>query len=204
MEHSDGNSTEPQAEDESNQTRSQQRTAAVFTAGSADMSPITGPGDFYREFVLESKKLWFLAGPGIFSFVSKYSLGAFTQIFAGHIGTIELTAVSVENSLIAGFSYGILLGNVVLYGSAFVRWIPQKCKNLRLFLAFVLMVTRNVYPSLFSNDPEVQNIVKELTPLLSFCIIINNVQPVLSGNLARNDIRDCAANDCYFGDDLQN
>jgi len=24
------------------------------------------------------------------------------------------------------------------------------------------------------------------------------------GNLARNDIRDCAANDCYFGDDLQN
>ncbi|XP_017416934.1 protein DETOXIFICATION 30 isoform X2 [Vigna angularis] len=416
MEHSDGNSTEPQAEDESNQTRSQQRTAAVFTAGSADMSPITGPGDFYREFVLESKKLWFLAGPGIFSFVSKYSLGAFTQIFAGHIGTIELTAVSVENSLIAGFSYGILLGMgsalETLCGQAvgagklnmlgvymqrswvllsitacvlcflyvfagpfltligqdpeisraagkFAIWmIPQLfayafnfpvakflqtqskviviaaisgvamalhpllswllimkvewglvgaavvlnaswwfivvaqlayvlsgrcgaawkgfsweafgnlwsffrlslasavmlclemwyfmalllfagylknakiyvgafsiCMNILgwtimvsfgmnaatsvrisnelgahhprtalfslvvavitsimigLFLAFVLMVTRNVYPSLFSNDPEVQNIVKELTPLLSFCIIINNVQPVLS------------------------
>jgi len=106
MEHSNG--TEPHAADES-QTRSQQRNAAVFTAGSADMAPITGPGDFYREFVLESKKLWFLAGPAIFSFVSKYSLGAFTQIFAGHIGTIDLTAVSVENSLIAGFSYGILV-----------------------------------------------------------------------------------------------
>ncbi|WVZ11143.1 hypothetical protein V8G54_015673 [Vigna mungo] len=110
MEHSHAISTEPHAEDDlSNQTRSQQRTTAVFTAGSDDMAPITGPGDFYREFVLESKKLWFLAGPGIFSFVSKYSLGAFTQIFAGHIGTIQLTAVSVENSLIAGFSYGILV-----------------------------------------------------------------------------------------------
>ena len=55
-----------------------------------------------------------------------------------------------------------------------------------LFLAFVLMVTRDVYPSLFSNDIEVQNLVKELTPLLSFCIVINNVQPVLSGNMCSN------------------
>jgi len=52
-----------------------------------------------------------------------------------------------------------------------------------LFLAFVLMITRNEYPSLFSNDTEVKNLVKELTPLLSFCIVINNVQPVLSGNM---------------------
>ncbi|XP_028195526.1 protein DETOXIFICATION 29-like [Glycine soja] len=60
--------------------------------------------------MVESKKLGYLAGPAIFSFVSKYSLGAFTQIFAGHVGTIDLAAVSVENSLIAGFSYGIMLG----------------------------------------------------------------------------------------------
>ncbi|KOM39271.1 hypothetical protein LR48_Vigan03g265300 [Vigna angularis] len=63
-----------------------------------DTAPITGPNDFYREFVLESKKLWFLAGPGIFSIVSKYSLGALTQIFAGHIGTIELTKLWVSSS----------------------------------------------------------------------------------------------------------
>ncbi|XP_047162114.1 protein EXPORTIN 1A-like [Vigna umbellata] len=37
----------------------------------------------------------------------QYSLGTFTQIFSGHIGTIELTPISVENSLIAGFSYDI-------------------------------------------------------------------------------------------------
>ncbi|KAG5050756.1 hypothetical protein JHK87_002954 [Glycine soja] len=82
----------------------------VFIAGTPDIALITSTGDFYREFMVESKKLGYLAGPAIFSFVSKYSLGAFTQIFAGHVGTIDLAAVSVENSLIAGFSYGIMLG----------------------------------------------------------------------------------------------
>ncbi|KAK7407224.1 hypothetical protein VNO78_08950 [Psophocarpus tetragonolobus] len=116
MEHSggDGNSREPfltsRAGDESHQIHQQSETTAVFSAGSDDIAPITGPGDFAREFIVESKKLWYLAGPAIFSFVSKYSLGAFTQIFAGHVGTIDLAAVSVENSLIAGFSFGIMLG----------------------------------------------------------------------------------------------
>ncbi|PIM98345.1 putative membrane protein, predicted efflux pump [Handroanthus impetiginosus] len=39
-----------------------------------------------------------------------YSLGAFTQTFAGHVGTLELAAFSIENSVIAGLSLGILLG----------------------------------------------------------------------------------------------
>ncbi|TKY69911.1 TRANSPARENT TESTA protein 12 [Spatholobus suberectus] len=113
MEHSDGNSTEPllpHSADESHQIHPRPEATSVFTAGTPDIAPITGPGDFSREFIVESKKLWYLAGPAVFSFVSKYSLGAFTQIFAGHVGTIDLAAVSVENSLIAGFSYGIMLG----------------------------------------------------------------------------------------------
>ncbi|RDY06813.1 Protein DETOXIFICATION 29, partial [Mucuna pruriens] len=113
MEHSDGNSTQPlltPRADEPHQIHPHPDSTAVFAAGTSDIAPITGPGDFYRQFIVESKKLWYLAGPAIFSFVSKYSLGAFTQIFAGHLGTIDLAAVSVENSLIAGFSYGIMLG----------------------------------------------------------------------------------------------
>ncbi|KAK2428013.1 Protein DETOXIFICATION 29 [Trifolium repens] len=84
--------------------------AAVFTAAAPDMEPITSPRDFFTQYIVESKKLWYLAGPAIFSFVSKYSLGAVTQIFAGHVSTIDLAAVSVENSLIAGFSFGLMLG----------------------------------------------------------------------------------------------
>ena len=74
-----------------------------------DIKPIQSPRDFFGEFLVESKKLWFLAGPAIFTSVCQYSLGAVTQVFAGHVGTIELAAVSVENSVVAGFSFGLLV-----------------------------------------------------------------------------------------------
>ncbi|GAU45939.1 hypothetical protein TSUD_238410 [Trifolium subterraneum] len=87
---------------------------AIFTAAALDMEPITSPRDFFTQYIVESKKLWYLAGPAIFSFVSKYSLGAVTQIFAGHVSTIDLAAVSVENSLIAGFSFGLMLSTTTI------------------------------------------------------------------------------------------
>ncbi|CAE6067926.1 unnamed protein product [Arabidopsis arenosa] len=75
-----------------------------------DIPPITTVAGFVREFNVETKKLWYLAGPAIFTSVNQYSLGAITQVFAGHISTIALAAVSVENSVVAGFSFGIMLG----------------------------------------------------------------------------------------------
>ncbi|KAK1314040.1 Protein TRANSPARENT TESTA 12 [Acorus calamus] len=75
-----------------------------------DIEPIRGVGDFWREFKVESKKLWYLAGPAIFTSICQYSLGAVTQTFAGHVGDLELAAVSIENSVIAGFSFGVMLG----------------------------------------------------------------------------------------------
>ncbi|KAI4388410.1 hypothetical protein MLD38_000737 [Melastoma candidum] len=63
-----------------------------------------------REFGGESKKLWHLAGPAIFTALSQYSLGALTQTFAGLVGELELAAVSVENSVIAGLAFGVMLG----------------------------------------------------------------------------------------------
>ncbi|XLU57013.1 hypothetical protein S245_051661, partial [Arachis hypogaea] len=85
-------------------------TAAVFTTKSDDIPPINGIRDFLREFSIEIKKLWYLAGPAIFTSLSQYSLGAITLLLAGHISTIALAAVSVENSVIAGFCFGVMLG----------------------------------------------------------------------------------------------
>ncbi|GMH27655.1 hypothetical protein Nepgr_029498 [Nepenthes gracilis] len=81
-----------------------------FVADEADIGPINGVQDFFRELLVESKKLWYLAGPAVFTSLCQYSLGAITQTFAGHVGNLELAAVSVENSVIAGFSFGIMLG----------------------------------------------------------------------------------------------
>nr|GME09821.1 protein DETOXIFICATION 33 [Ipomoea batatas] len=62
------------------------------------------------EFGDESKKLWTIAGPAIFTAICQYSLGALTQTFAGQVGELELAAVSVENSVVAGLAYGVMLG----------------------------------------------------------------------------------------------
>ncbi|KAJ4711039.1 Protein DETOXIFICATION [Melia azedarach] len=85
-------------------------SSATFTADADDIPPITGFRNFSREFYKESKKLWYLAGPAIFTSICQYSLGAITQVFSGHVSTIALAAVSVENSVIAGFSFGAMLG----------------------------------------------------------------------------------------------
>ncbi|CAN1313004.1 Protein DETOXIFICATION 29 [Linum perenne] len=85
-------------------------TSPSSSSSSEDIPPIHSIKDFSREFFIESKKLWCLAGPAVFTTLFQYSLGAITQVFAGHVGTLELAAVSVENSVIAGFSFGTMLG----------------------------------------------------------------------------------------------
>ncbi|KAF5741093.1 protein TRANSPARENT TESTA 12-like [Tripterygium wilfordii] len=94
-------------EDEHHLLPSQTRNAS-FDAD--DIPPINGVRDLFRESNKELKKLWCLAGPAIFTSLCQYSLGAITQTFAGQVGTLELAAVSVENSVIAGFSFGLMLG----------------------------------------------------------------------------------------------
>lgn len=84
-------------------------SGSTFNPDSDDIPPITSVRDFFREFNRESKKLWFLAGPAVFTSICQYSLGAVTQIFAGQVGTLDLAAVSIENSVIAGFSFGLLV-----------------------------------------------------------------------------------------------
>ncbi|KAI4314383.1 hypothetical protein L6164_027297 [Bauhinia variegata] len=91
-------------------TPTNRRDDAVFSTEVADIPPITGVRDFSREFLIETKKLWYLAGPAIFTSLAQYSLGAVTQLLAGHVGTLDLAAFSVENSVIAGFCFGAMLG----------------------------------------------------------------------------------------------
>ncbi|KAK4770543.1 hypothetical protein SAY87_031075 [Trapa incisa] len=62
------------------------------------------------EFGSESKRLWRIAGPAIFTAITQYSLGALTQTFAGHVDELALAAFSVENSVIAGLAFGVMLG----------------------------------------------------------------------------------------------
>ncbi|CAI9761740.1 unnamed protein product [Fraxinus pennsylvanica] len=100
----------PVKDEDTEEQYSIQRSISSFTADENDIPPITGVKVFFEQFWIESKKLWYLAAPAIFTTLCQYSLGAITQTLAGHIGTLELAAVSIENSVIAGFSLGVMLG----------------------------------------------------------------------------------------------
>ncbi|XP_030528418.1 protein DETOXIFICATION 27-like isoform X4 [Rhodamnia argentea] len=58
----------------------------------------------------ESKQLWRVAGPSIFSRVALYSITVVTQAFAGHLGDIDLAAISIATTVIISISFGFLLG----------------------------------------------------------------------------------------------
>ncbi|KHN14526.1 Protein TRANSPARENT TESTA 12 [Glycine soja] len=65
---------------------------------------------FPRRFWLESKRLWHIVGPSIFSRIASYSMLVITQAFAGHLGDLELAAISIANNVVVGFDFGLLLG----------------------------------------------------------------------------------------------
>uniref|UniRef100_A0A0E0KGI0 Protein DETOXIFICATION n=1 Tax=Oryza punctata TaxID=4537 RepID=A0A0E0KGI0_ORYPU len=58
----------------------------------------------------ESKLLWHIAFPAILTAVFQFSIGFVTVGFVGHIGQVELAAVTVVENVIEGFAYGVLLG----------------------------------------------------------------------------------------------
>ncbi|KAL8132719.1 hypothetical protein AgCh_008264 [Apium graveolens] len=59
---------------------------------------------------IESKKLWRVAGPAIFSRVASFSMFVITQAFAGHLGDLELAAISIVTHVILAFDFGLMLG----------------------------------------------------------------------------------------------
>ncbi|KAH9756398.1 protein DETOXIFICATION 27 [Citrus sinensis] len=58
----------------------------------------------------ESKKLWQIAGPSIFSRLAMFSMTFVTQAFAGHLGDLNLAAISIATTVIISISFGFLLG----------------------------------------------------------------------------------------------
>ncbi|KAG8373416.1 hypothetical protein BUALT_Bualt11G0022000 [Buddleja alternifolia] len=59
---------------------------------------------------IETKKLWRVVGPAIFSRLASYSMFVITQAFAGHLGDLELAAMSIASNVIMGFDFGLMLG----------------------------------------------------------------------------------------------
>ncbi|XP_057437800.1 protein DETOXIFICATION 21-like [Lotus japonicus] len=58
----------------------------------------------------ESKKMWMVAGPAIFTRFSYFGIIVVCQFFIGHIGSTELAAYAVVQTVLVRFANGVLLG----------------------------------------------------------------------------------------------
>ncbi|KAI3862794.1 hypothetical protein MKW98_008634, partial [Papaver atlanticum] len=60
------------------------------------------------KLLVESKKLWVVAGPAIFTRFSTFGISIISQVFIGHMGSTELAAYSLVFTVLFRFANGIL------------------------------------------------------------------------------------------------
>lgn len=83
--------------------------AGLVTTNSEDYNEINNFRDIKNVFCVESKKLWAIAGPIAFNVLCNYGTNSFTNIFVGHLGDVQLSAVAISLSVISNFSFGFLV-----------------------------------------------------------------------------------------------
>ncbi|CAA6674702.1 unnamed protein product [Spirodela intermedia] len=83
--------------------------AGVADDWEGDCPPVKGWRDAWNVYVEESKKLWWIAAPIVFNILCLYGVNSVTQIFVGHLGNLELSAVAIGLSVISNFSFGFLV-----------------------------------------------------------------------------------------------
>lgn len=81
--------------------------------GDGDYPPIRNFEDAKCIWWIESTKLWVIAGPIAFNILCNYGINSFTNIFVGHIGDVELSAVAVALSVFGTFVFGFMVSFLI-------------------------------------------------------------------------------------------
>ncbi|EEF28410.1 multidrug resistance pump, putative [Ricinus communis] len=146
-----------------------------------DLGPIDEEDNLSRKVWIESKKLWQIVGPAIFSRLASFSMIVITQAFAGHLGDLELAAISIANNVIIGFDLGLLLGMAsaleTLCGQAFgakkyyMLGVYMQRSWIVLFLCCVLLLPLYLFASPFLKLLGQPNDVAELSGIVSIYMI---------------------------------
>ncbi|KAM3319950.1 protein DETOXIFICATION 35 isoform X1 [Capsicum chacoense] len=75
-----------------------------------DYRPAKSLKDWWAIFCVETVKLWRIGGPIAFNIICQYGVNSLTNIFVGHLGNIELSAISIAQTVISTFSFGFMMG----------------------------------------------------------------------------------------------
>ncbi|KAL2324559.1 hypothetical protein Fmac_023617 [Flemingia macrophylla] len=76
----------------------------------SDYAEVKGWKEAREVFWIETKKIWEIALPIVFNIWCQFGVNSVTNIFVGHLGELELSAVSLINSVIGTFAFGFMLG----------------------------------------------------------------------------------------------
>lgn len=77
-----------------------------------DYRPARSLKIWWAIFCIESVKLWRIGGPIAFNIICQYGVNSLTNIFVGHLGDIELSAISIAQSVIGTFSFGFMVSSL--------------------------------------------------------------------------------------------
>ncbi|BBG96564.1 MATE efflux family protein [Prunus dulcis] len=75
-----------------------------------DYEPVTSWKDARSVTWRETQKLWKIGGPIAFTIICNFGTNSVSTMFVGHLGNLQLSAVSISLSVISTFSFGFLLG----------------------------------------------------------------------------------------------
>ncbi|KAH9771019.1 protein DETOXIFICATION 21 [Citrus sinensis] len=78
--------------------------------GNTEENDVDGQVKFRHKLWVESKKLWIVAAPAIFTRFSSFGINVVSQAFIGHVGATQLAAYSLVFTVLLRFANGILLG----------------------------------------------------------------------------------------------
>ncbi|CAL5185619.1 unnamed protein product [Lathyrus oleraceus] len=81
-----------------------------FLQKKSDSEIIKNEESLGRRVWEESKKIWIIAGPAIFTRFSSFGITVVTQAFVGHIGSTELAGYALVMTVLNRFATGILIG----------------------------------------------------------------------------------------------
>ncbi|XP_068316309.1 protein DETOXIFICATION 35-like, partial [Pyrus communis] len=95
----------------------------MYEGENEDYAPVRSFGSLRRMFWIETVKLWQIGGSAVITIMCMYGTKGWFEspqyqtrsnsvivLFAGHLGTIELSAISISLSVISTFTYGFMLG----------------------------------------------------------------------------------------------
>lgn len=78
--------------------------------GDEDYAPVESVREAREVFWKETVKMWRIGGPIVCTILCNYGINSVTNIFVGHLGELQLSAVTISLFVIGTFSFGFMLG----------------------------------------------------------------------------------------------